>query len=404
MIQNRYKRRLSANERTLLLVDALYPPIVNQFVLEGEGVLDKARWQEAVSIAAAANPGMRVVLKGFSGLSTWVDSGKAPPVREVNGSSWDGLSPEGAPFLYDRLDAYQGPTVEILLIHGDPLRVMFRSLHASVDGRGQLYFLKDVFRVLNGKAPAGSDSTLTDYQFAKRFNKGFRVRFPDEHIAPTGKACGNESGVIWRRIRLEGKYPNILQQVCILTAREARRQGEGIVRFGIPVDMRLHDRKIKSTGNLVFGVTVEVSPETTVSALEKDILKKIQEKEDLKIFRGEELYRYLPLSLMKWGYKRVMEKRHQTGRYNITAYFSNIGYVQLAPLQGAGFKTNRFFPIPPYVEALPFFGSLTSYGDPEKGYFQELVITLPRKLATDGRFDGIVKRLKEKLENFREGT
>ena len=404
MIHNCYKRKMSANERTLLLVDALYPPIVNQFILEGEGVLDQTRWQEAVSMAAAANPGMRVVLKGFSGGAAWVDSGQSPPVREVDGSAWDGLSPDGAPFLYDRLDAYHGPTAEVLLIHGDPPRVAFRSLHASVDGRGHLYFLKEVFRALNGKTLAGSDSTLTDYQFAKRFNKGFRKRFPDEHIAPTGKACGNESGVVWKRMRLEGKHPNILQQICILTAREARSQNQGVVRFGIPVDMRLHDRKIKSTGNLVFGVTIEVTPQSTVSTLEKDILKKIQDKEDLKIFRGEELYRYLPLSIMKWGYKNVMEKRHRTGLYNITAYFSNIGYIQIGPLQGAGFKTTSFFPIPPYVEALPFFGALSSYGDPEKGYFQELVITLPRRLATHGRFNGITKRLKEGLENFREAT
>jgi len=399
-MQKIYTRQLTTNERTFLMADAICPPFVNQYVLEGEGELDKGRWQKAVDEASAANPGMRVALTGVLGFSKWVDSGNAPPVREVDGSAWGGFGPEGGSFLYDCLDARKGPTAEVVLIHGKRPRVLFRSLHATADGRGQLYWMKDIFRALNGKPLSGSLSTLTEYQVAKRFNMGFRKKYPDEHIPPTGRVIGNEPGVVWKRVQLTGKYPKILPQLCILLAKEAWKHANGVVRFGIPADMRLHDRKLKSTANLTCGVVLEVRPDTTPDDVEKEILRQLQEKEDLKLYRGEDLFRYVPMWLMKREYYKLMDKRHKKGLYNITAYLSNMGYVQMGPFQGGGFKATSFFPITPYAEPLPCFIGLASHGNEENGFFQEIVLTMPKIFASNGRFDTLLDRLQHGLEEF----
>lgn len=86
--------------------------------------------------ASAGNPGSRLILRGHLGSCRWVDSGKTPPVREIDGSRWDGLGPVGAPFLQEPLSPIKGPMCEVLLIHGDPLRVAFRVHHGVMDGRG----------------------------------------------------------------------------------------------------------------------------------------------------------------------------------------------------------------------------------------------------------------------------
>src|SRR4030043_458932 len=100
-MSKRFTRQLTATERLYLINAEICPPFANQFFLEGTGVLDAKLWRKAVEVAAAANPGSRLVLKGKLNFGRWVDSGKTPPVREVDGSSWDCMSPEGAPFLND---------------------------------------------------------------------------------------------------------------------------------------------------------------------------------------------------------------------------------------------------------------------------------------------------------------
>lgn len=381
-----------------LLSDVVGPTAANQYVLEGNGEFDKKKWQKAVAEASAANPGIRVTLKGRLGFSSWVDTGNTPPVREVDGNSWEGFGPEGAPFLDDRLDPFEGPAAEVVLIHGKNPRVLFRTLHAITDGRGQLLWMKDIFRALNGKSLIGCDSTLYDYQVARRYKMGFRESFPDEHLSPTGRSEGNVRGVVWKRVKLEGKYPKIVSQICVLTAKEAWMHGDGLVRFGIPVDMRLHDRKLKSTANLVGGITIEVTPEMTASDVERNILKKIQNKEDLQVYRGLELIRYMPLWMIERGYYKLLNKRNQKGLYSVTGYISNVGYVSMSSFQTDKFKATGFFPIPPFNEILPFFMGLVSHGDPEKGIYQEMVLTMPKAFATKGRLDTLIHHLKEGLE------
>ena len=396
-----YRRKLSANERVLLMTDCLCPPIVNQCVVEGTGELDPDRWKKAVAEASAANPGTRVTLKGALFLSSWVDSGNTPLVREVKNCTWDGYGPEGAPFLNTRLNPFTGPVCEVVLLPGDPTRVVFRSCHAALDGRGHVLWMKDIFRVLSGKPPLGSDGTLTDVDMARRFNKGFRDRYPDEHLPPTGRAQGTESGVVWKRVSLKGKYFKVVPKIAVLTAKEAWKHGDGIVRFGIPVDMRIHDRKVRSTANLVFGITIEVTKASTPDEIGKKILTMISNKDDLEIFRGEEIVRYLPLWFIKRHAEKIMAKRHKTGLYNITGYISDMGFFNLKAFSGGGFDAKGFFPIPSFVEMLPFFLDLASYGNEKEGYTQELVLTMPKKFASNGRFDAILNRLKEGLEEMR---
>jgi len=151
-----YTRNMSFNERLFVVADRLHPPVANRFIFEGTGVPDPERWRRAVEIASAANPGSRLVLKGRLGGCRWVDSGVTPQVIEAPECE-QGVLPKEAPYLQKPLYPETGPTCDVVLVPGRPMRVIFRTHHGVMDGRGTLTWAEDVFRALRGEHCTGSD-------------------------------------------------------------------------------------------------------------------------------------------------------------------------------------------------------------------------------------------------------
>ena len=145
-------RPLSGVERLWLAAASIAPPFANQIVLEGrfEQALSDAlpRWREAMRVVAAALPGSRSRLEGRGVRTRWVSDGPLPQVLCVDGTRWSGESGEGAVFLDDRFDARSGPISNVLLVRGSPARVVVRSLHAAMDGRGTLVLAEALMAAL----------------------------------------------------------------------------------------------------------------------------------------------------------------------------------------------------------------------------------------------------------------
>jgi len=388
----KYTRKLTYNERMFIAGDEICPPLINQLFFDGEGSFDLKKWRDAVARASDANPGSRLVLRGFLGLSRWVDSGVTPPVTEIDGGSWDATGPDGAPFLQKRLMPAQGPTSEVILITGKTPRVGFRTHHAVMDGRGTLAWAEDIFRVLRGEDPIGSRSTVSDMEIARSIRKEYRKPFPRDNIAPTGLPEGNERGITWKRILIPGRFNNFLGQVAVLAAREAWKHREGPVRFGVPVDLRSHDKKLRSTGNLSIAIYVEVRPDSTPESVALDIKKQLDEKRDCMIDRWDPLIRHIPLkTLVKKG-KSMIEHNTRTGRYGTSGLLTNMGKIPLGIFSGGGFTARAMWGIPPSIESTPFFlGTATHEGT------SEMILTLPKVLAGNGRMDRVLENISRGL-------
>lgn len=166
-----YIRKLSSTERVYLTLADMYPPFANQYFWEGTGVLDPALWHAAVEQAAESNIGCRLALTGTLNRTRWVDSGNPPLVSEIDGSRWSGMSSDDAEFLTTPLSPWDGHGCQILLIHGDPLRVVFRTHHAVMDGRGTQTLAEDVFRALRGEPLIGSEGRTVEQDLARSFQK-----------------------------------------------------------------------------------------------------------------------------------------------------------------------------------------------------------------------------------------
>lgn len=393
-----YTRKLSMNERTFLALDR-FGAMNSQFVFEGNDI-DITQLREAVQIASEANPGSRLVLRGSLRWCRWVDSGVSPPVREVDGSKWDGTGPAGAPFLNERLDFRNGPTCEVLVVRGHPLpegnkvRIIFRTNHGVMDGRGTFVWIKDVFRVLNGQKPIGSTSSLTDTELALSVQKKTRQPLPPVFLSPTGRAEGRETGTIWsHRFIKAGKIPGLLGRLSVLIAEEAWRHADGEVLIAIPVDMRRHRPDLNSTANLTYSIYVPVKRGDTPEKVTAEIKRQLNENCECMLTPSDELLHFVPLCLIARQARKIMDERHRRGLYGMSAVVSNMGQDSLENYRGGGFETRSIWAIPPALEYFPCF-----IGIMHNGGTLHIMTTMPRVLATRNRLEILMDRIVSELK------
>jgi hypothetical protein len=388
-----YSRPLCRTEKVYLVLDEKRPGFANQFILEGTGVLDREKWQKAVETASEANPGSRLVLRGTWAFSRWVDSGITPRVREMDSNGWDGSGPERGPaFLNESLPAREGPTCEVILLHGDPHRIIFRTHHAVMDGRGTLHWIEDIIRALNGLPVNGSDSRITELEMCKSFQKKGRTPPAPEFIAPTGMPEPGKAGVTWQHIRIPGRYKNLMGQVAVLIARYTWKNGEGRVRFSIPVDLRPRKEGIRATGNLTNFIYLYPTPGTTPKDIRRDMAQQLEELKDGMLYWGDRLIPFMPMGMIRRSIDKQLSVRNTTGRYHTTAVISNMGYVPVEYMQGAGFFGNYGWAIPPCQELMPLFFGM---GAVENGTI--LMVSIPNSLASGGRMDAFIDYIREGL-------
>ncbi len=388
-MNKRYCRQVSDSERLWILMDELCPPYANQMVLEGKGIFDIIKWKKAVHEASIANPGSRVKLKGVLKYSKWIDSGMTPAVRVVDAGNWSGLSPENAPFLKRKLSIKDGSACEVVLVKGKNIdSVIFRTSHSVMDGSGTKTWAKDIFRVLRDESPEGSDCTMTDADLAKTFQDRYRTPFPYEHIAPTGRASINQSGLTWRRIKLKGQYSKILPRMILITAKEAWKYGEGIVRFCVPVDLRARKEGLRSTGNLSIGIYVEVNKSSTLESISNDIKNQLINKNDGVLTDGQMMFEYLPIWLLKLKAAQMVKEQQKTGLFSLSGIVSNLGVINQSDFTYSGFKPETCYFIPPGIEALPYFATISGMGDN-----LEILVTMPEAFTDRLRFDSIMDSL-----------
>lgn len=353
-----------------------------QIVLEGSGQLpDEEHLRSAVAQASQANPGSRLVLKGTSWNLYWRDSGINPPVRRVSGDQWDGYTAGHACFFWEPLP-HTGPTAEVLIVDGPVPRLVFRALHAVMDGHGAYLWVEDVFRCLRGEEPLGSSSTLAEWQVAKRITERKRTLPPIDSIAVTGRCRPGSPGTTWRRLTFHGAYRKVLGRVIWAVAQSAWRYGEGGVRLMIPTDLRRRVPEERSTGNLSITLHVNVQRDSTPDTIMQDIHSQIDQKFDCMLFEGGAGLNLVPIRLLGAGIRLIGRRHHAKGLYSASGLITNLGLIDTRALSGGGFTTMTTFVMPPLWDNLSAFIIMSGTTDRV-----EIVVSVPNGLASDNRFE-----------------
>jgi hypothetical protein len=383
-MHTKFSRPVLPGERLWLAADIIHPPFLNQMVLEGTGTMDLDELTDAVARASDANPGCRLILKGALRSSYWLDSGVAPPVRRISNSPWDGYSQDNAPFLNDRLPC-GGPTCEVLWVEGPKPRLIFRSNHGVMDGRGTVIWAEEVFRALRGEDLLGSRSSITKLDIITSITDRSKWSDAIQYIAPTGKCRPGASGIMWRRLSFTGQFHKLMGKVAWALAQSAWQYDDGRVLFLVSVDLRPRKPGLRSTSNLNAGLSVEVKKDSTPDSIKQDILSQLENKNDCVRIKDEGIYDMIPLKVLEFGFKMIKKYNNVQGLYNLTALISNLGIIDIVKFCSSGFHTDTVFFIPPLTEMIPVF--LASNGCPGR---EEICITIPNGLGSENRFERLL--------------
>ena len=354
--------------------------------------MDVGALRRAVKIASDANPGTRLVHRGWLHKARLVDSRIDPPVREIDGRDWSGHSFEGVPSYRSPLPLKSGPTSDVILIHGEPLRVLFRGHHAIIDGQGLLMWIEDVFRVLRGEPPLGSGFTESVDQYRNPTSLKEPKWRGGQCVAPTGVPEKDIEGFDFRRISIPGPISALLPKLLLLTAQSAwHYEKKGSVVFGVPISLRQRKPDVRSSSNLSRALYLEITPASTVLSIRKEIKK--YQYQDGRLAFSEKIIPFVPVRLLgkiiETGYRKGIE----TGRYWVSGFLSNVGRFQSKQFSTSNFTATCLFPIPPISHSIPVFAGVISLDDTIS-----IAASMPASLASDGRFDAYMDFLSQHLK------
>src|SRR5262245_7504985 len=277
-----FRKEASGVDKFFVALNELRPPFVIQLVLESSSDPAPDELHDALVRTTEANPGS----------SLWLDEsshwtiGPPPTLTVVEAPDFDGESGTDAPFLMWPLDARRGPTCELLLVRSKMKRhLIFRAIHAVMDGQGTISWVKDFMLCLSGKTPVGHPSTLTVEQLIRERSMARRP-FPNaDALHPFGPAdLDAQGGFQWKRVTSDRRLDAIVSgRIAVALAERARAGGkEGIVRLNLPTSLRHYRPDERTTGNLFSGLFIEVAPGATAEAIALRIVQLLYRDEGAK--------------------------------------------------------------------------------------------------------------------------
>ena len=262
-----------------------------------------------------------------------------------------------------------------------------------MDGRGLITWIEDIFRVLNGRKPLGSDYTTVENDLLHLPDKTIYQSPIYNFISPVGKPVGNDTELVWKRITVPGQHSKLLSRVLFLIAQASWRQGKGPVRFGIPVDLRYRRPGMRSTGNLTNAIYIKVEPKFTADMIADEIQCRLHEKSDGKLNWEDILLPYIPINLICWVLAADEQRKFNNNNYRCTGFVTNLGKVDLKRFSCSGFNATSFFVFPISISSLPFFLTMSGYNG-----MTDYVLGMPNNFANEGRLEEILNYITNGLK------
>jgi hypothetical protein len=362
-----------------------------QYLVEGEGQIERSAFETAIVQAAQAHPGARLVLRGHLGWSRWVACGSPPPIRDI---VWDRGTP--LPLECQRaLDPRRGPTVEILLAPGLPSRIVFRCLHSVMDGAGLFVFIEDVFRILRGESPKGSNSTLTDSEFlqaivGRRYRKNLAWNAPPLFIE---RSSGTDAVH-------EVRSRRVLQKVCpVFVAKTATALTRAFangrsLRFMVPSNVRAYKRDVQSTANLSYPLFFDSNQTTKVETLQKSIFQSIVNKDVLNMDPLELKGTWLPLILIRMVLELTYLWQKISRKGLASVFISHTTFPSMGIFSCPKFKCTAV----EYLPAYEFKFGTISITSIAFGTHQSIVVFAPKNWASQEQLQAVTDLVWRELE------
>lgn len=405
-------RPIQGIERLWLAAERIQPGFVISLVIEGESSdvpALQARLERAVAASMLFHPGFQLRLQGFGRWLRGGIDGPVPPVRVVV-SDWSGMAPDTtveAPLDPEGNgpDAARRRGVEVVIVPGPPVRLLFRVHHAFGDARALFAWTRAVFTLLRDEVPPATTALPRDAVWLGTLQAGAAAPTPWSPSAPPGGegkplpwspsprdqptllgACEDPAlRTTWARVRVATDPRDILVRVLIALRRIAPA---GSDRIGLPVDLRAPGMVVDGNLTGIATLTLPAEDEAQRDRLRAAIQAARQPASCGGILRFADGIRDLPLAFLAASGRRAAQEQLAAGRFESLATVSNLGRMDLSGWSGGGFRATRAWVIPPGSPGNPFFLDLN--GDAEGA---DLLAAAPVGLASGGRLEAALHAL-----------
>ena len=389
-----YRRRVASGEKTMVALNELRPPFVIQLVLEGEGEPEPQVLYDALQATTAANPGSALRLQESDDGDYWV-AGPAPTFTVVDEPTFAASGRHDAPFLRWRLSATTGPTCELVYVRGrDRNHLVFRALHAVMDGQGTLAWAKDFMRCLRGEAPVGHPSTLDVHQLYEGAVDDLRPLPNHDALHPLGLAGDRATGRYgWRRIKVDRPLSAEATGRMALAIRALalrHHDTDGVIRLHLPTDLRPYIPKVRSTANLFGSLFLEVDGSTDPETVGLQIVRMLYEREGLRLAGFVSFGEIGTMAAHRVKAYLDLCHQHDTGRYPFSGMLSHLGRHGADSLSGTDWRSTSAVFVPLVSDACV----MSVHGFDEH---TEVAVGVSDRFDTDGRLDTLANALEEAL-------
>ncbi|WP_028476792.1 hypothetical protein [Nocardia sp. CNY236] len=382
-----FRRKITPTERLYFSTRTVTPPFVMHLVVHGDGTLEPTALHRAVDVAAAANPGVRLIRDG----DDWVDSGLAPAVRVVPGWSLDYAALENDVVLNSPIGPTPEHTTEVLLLTGEQTTVVFRAFHGVMDGMGLRQWVDDVFRALRGKAPVGAPDPIGDAELVARVGApGKPTVVLPTFKAPTGRGRQSPTASRWllRHRTITATGIGIVARVSAVLAAETGAKS----RFMIPVDLRRHDPTLRSTANLALPLFLDVTPGESWETISSRMRAGLATKRELDQLDNGRLSK-LPPSVVRGVLRTSNWLGARMNRNMVSATVSHMGRIDLTELTVAGWTPTTLRVLPQHSGAMPLlFAMIEARGK------LELSVSCRNGAGIEPRLEALLDTITARLE------
>ncbi|MFJ2838165.1 peptide synthetase [Nocardia sp. NPDC087230] len=350
-----FRRPISTTERMYFPMRDLAPPFLMQLVVPGDGDLDPDRLRRAVAVAATVTPGARLVRRG----AEWVDAGIAPAVRVVPGHVLHETTLEADPVLTSPIGPTPETTVEVLLLTGAPVTLVFRVFHGVMDGMGMVLWVTNVLRALRGQDPIPQLDPVADQELVDRVGApGKPAAMVPRYRSATGRGR-QRRGVarhLLRHRRIDAAGPGALARVCALLAAET----PGTSRIMMPVDLRRHDPALRSTANLALPLFLDIESGRDWTWVKEQIKTGLRERRELNQLANTRIT-LVPDPVNRGVLHTTNWLGARWGRNLASATVSHMGRFTADELAVPGFRPTGLYVLPQHSVAMPLLFGLTEF-------------------------------------------
>lgn len=355
MNAEKYCRKLSDNEQLYIYMQEIYSSFAINLVVEGKGEIDPTALQAAVEKASDACPGARLLQSG----RIWIDSGRSPPVHLLNDSDFNGKNFSKIERLEQKMDPENGPTSEVLILQLNPMILVFRVFHGTMDGKGVMLWINNIFRALRGDPLILVKENESDLEFIKHHKHYSRKNSLHLSTQTLEKQNSAKNYKIWRqRLTLPGRSSCLVAKVAeIITTCGVSNTNQ----FLVPVDIRRHQKNYLSNANLTLPIFLETTKDETWTEIHKKLLIGLQNNQEMNLRSADlGLISRIPQFLFKWGMRAFLAYQNMINKQIIGGVISDLGFIDLDALTTDNFQAQTLYSLTVQQPLAPFTVAIAS--------------------------------------------